>query len=100
MATTPNTAGTHSGTPSVQTLEEIATVVFNHVMDSYGIGLKDRLMFDRPIVVEDWNGPDEHAIVWEFEINGEWWVNLLGNLTFAGYWLEPYNHYAIAVYPQ
>ena len=98
MATTPNTAGTHSGTPSVHTLNQIARMVFNHVMDSYGIGTADRSHYDRPVVVEHWNGPDQHAIVWEFEINGESFIYRLHDLTFAGYLLEPYNHYAIAVY--
>jgi hypothetical protein len=99
MATTPNPAGNHSGNPSVQTLEEIAKVIRNHVLDYYNVSMSDRPMYDSPTVVEDWNGPGEHAITWDFEIDGWPWVFRLGDLNIAGYWLEPCNSHTLTVNP-
>ena len=98
MATTPNSKPVLTPAPSVSVIETMARMLFHHVMDSYGISIMGRRDISRPQAIPDWDGPGRHAIVWEFEVNGEPWISRIGDLHFVDQWLEPSTHYAVIVH--
>ena len=100
MATTPEPQSVLTPAPNVSTLDIIARRIFHHVMDSYGISVMHRQSYDRPEVLKDWDGEGRHAIYWSFEIPNETWIYRIGDLTFAGYWLEPHNSHVVMVHKE